>query len=314
MAKTLKELKEQDFQIETCGTNSIILKRADYAYKITREYSTVQATEIMKEINTLEAYNIAIPKAFGVDEVAFSSPSDFNNAISMVMSSDGKIDWKKIAPIVNNTIGESAYILPMLKYQFVYGESLFSDKRLGGLNLINRNECFRNCEKLHPQIKEMLEKDLVPNLALFEEMDSQIMYKFLTDGELILRTGITIDNHTCENFIYGVADGVKAIYYIDIGGLERMATHKEFGERNLFGFTIDNMCRMIYINTTADLGELKTRQRGVFNKISDTLKTFLDNNPNCLQQFDEYMQRDNYFKKLKMSLNTGSPENQVQPN
>ena len=51
MAKTLKDLMDQNYAIDTCGTNSLILKKSDYSYKITREFSIEEAREAMKEIN-----------------------------------------------------------------------------------------------------------------------------------------------------------------------------------------------------------------------------------------------------------------------
>ncbi|MBQ8468280.1 MAG: hypothetical protein IJ542_00815 [Clostridia bacterium] len=315
MAKTLKDLMNQNYAIDTCGTNSLILKKSDYAYKITREFSVEEAREAMKEINYLSESHVAIPRVFSVEEVAFANNSDFNNAISRVLSMPGrKANWQALGDIASHDINKNPYILPMLQSQYVEGINLFSDKRLRGIELINKNKCFQNCEQLHPKIMAMLKESLVPNLELLEEMSNSEIYKFLKDGFVILNSGKSIDNLTCENFIYGKVDGVKAIYYIDIGGLEAMSSRDDFGEKNLFRFTVDNMCKMIYVNTIADLGDLRPRQTRILNRISETVKTFLAQNVQSQEQFDEYMRGSNYLKKLRTSLMNEPDQSQIQPN
>lgn len=311
--QTLFDLTQNGYDILTCGTNSIILKKGDYAYKITREFSAGDIKDIKKTLDRLKEAGINVLPILSVEEVKFHSTTDFNLAVGALM--DAKHTNQKWNAPYNETLQnmneKNCYVLPMLKFDFVEGVNLFGDKRLEGLKLINKTPTLATAKVLNPVIIEKLNSNLLPNLQIAETLSSREIYKFMDDGNKILQTGLSIDNRTGDNFIYGTdAYGNRGIFFIDLGGIEKMSRGVSKGETNLFFATIDNLCKMIYVETKADLGEATNRIAKVYGKYDAALKKYLKQNPGCKTQFEEYMKRDNYYSKLQKSFGDGVSEHQ----
>ena len=311
--QTLFDLTQNGYDILTCGTNSIILKKGDYAYKITREFSSVDVMGVKRTLDRLKEEGVNVLPILNVEEVRFHSATDFNLSIGGIM--DAKHKNQKWAAQYNETLqnmkDQDCYVLPMLKFDYIEGENLFGEKRLDALKLISKTPTLKNAKVLHPVIVEKLNSSLLPSLEIAEKLSSREVYKFMEDCDKILQTGLSIDNRTGDNFIYGEdAYGNKGIFIIDLGGIENMSRGNSKGETNLFCSTIDNLCKMIYVETKADLGETTNRIAKVYGKYDAVRKKFLKEKPSCRAQFEEYMKTDNYYLKLQKSFGDGGIEHQ----
>jgi hypothetical protein len=309
--QTIFDLLNCGYELETCGTNSIILKKDDCAFKLTREFSCEEVEEIIQLNKQLRDKGALVAKLFDYDKVKFHSVAGFAKVLGCIMEANriGQVWQASRIDDLQNAEAEKCYVVPMMRYAYIDGENIFSDKRLNGIKLVNNNQKLRNSAYLHPAVKDILMKDLEQNLRFGEELSDKEIYKFLLDGKTILASGLSIDNNTGDNFVFGkTQDGRKGIFYIDLGGFEKMAKYQRQGETNLFRFTLDNLCKMIYVNTIADLGSVRDRQTQLLKKYSSVTKKFLKDYPEFKAQFDEYLDSSNYFDKLKQNLNADNRE------
>ena len=303
--QTLFDLISSGYELKTCGTNSIILKKDDCAYKLTREFLCEQVEDIVNMNRMLGQKGVLVAQLYGYEPVKFHSVAGFAKVLGGIMEAGRLGDIWQASRIddLQNAEDEKCYVVPMLKYDFIEGDNIFSDKRLSGINLVGNNKKLSESSSLHPRIKDILMHDLEENLRFGEALLPEEIYKFFEDGKTILKCGLSIDNHTGDNFVCGkTKDGRKGIFYIDLGGFENMAKYNRLGETNLFRFTIDNLCKMIVVNTNADLGDVRKRQLKLLDKYAMVLQQFLKDNPDCLEQYVSYVSQANYFDKLKQSL------------
>lgn len=309
--KNFVELLGDGYSVYSCGTNSIILRKNGSVFKITREFSAEQIETINKKMDCLHASGVFVPQMLSASEVSFVSAAEFDLLIGQIMQakqSGCEISLNDVERA--NTSGN--YVLPMIEYEFVNGSALFSHQHMTGLEIINRNKCFKDAKTLHPQVLANLMRDLDFNLKMIEKIKPGEIYKFLCDGEFLLDNGFFVDNVTGENFVYGTSpNGKQGFWFLDVG-VGDSKSEKTLAEINLFKFSVDNLCKMLFVDTLADLGNAKARQADCFYKISGVVEQFLSKHPECKAQFDEYLANHNYYVKLMDNIEKTFVQKQLQ--
>ena len=271
------------------GSYSIVWDIGGKAYKLTSEIEPNKAREIQKINNYLANLGVNVPYIFEVDVFDADAKETVLNIKSMMKNADKKKMYDLLKKYSQNfeQNGDKGNLVG-IKQQKIDGKTCFDFDVYKVVRSTNNMHTKNNFTP--PPILPQLEDELSTNLKTFLGTKPNAISKFIADGATILENDISVDNLLGNNFILSNGE----FYYIDLGA-DQMAD--VICEKNLFNFTVENICRTVYsISNNLDQ-QLYQKQLELAQNICKAVEQNLDNDF-IKNQFEEYMSKDNLYKKL----------------
>lgn len=271
------------------GSFSVIFDVDNKAYKVTSEIDENEAKKIQTESNNLASKGVKVPYIFDVD-VFDANAKDTVFNIKRLMKNSEKSKHYALLKDYGITLNrrEQHGSLVGISQQKIDGKTCFDFDKYKTIRQTNKLKVKNN--KTPPPLLPDLEAELHKNLMTFLPFETRVFTAFIRDGATILQNGVSVDNLLGSNFLVA-RDG---FYYIDIGATP---TSEYIFEKNVFNFTVENICRMVYSISTNLSPEIYQKQLELCDKLWESMKESCSSQF-VKGQFDEYMQKDNLFKKL----------------
>lgn len=287
------------------GTYSLVLDTSPgKVQKITSEYNSATVGQIKDKTNRLVHEGVNVPKIDSVDVFKVETGSVIQNLKSILRYSESN----KLTDILQEyakgfTNNDGKYEIVCLNQDKVEGTNCFVTSNNTYINLVNKR--IQNVRKLTSELRIRLETELNKNLDYFCSIPKEHYKKFLVDAKAVLKENLNIDNVLKTNFMY---NSEKGFYFIDLGGLEDTFIK---GESNLFNFTINNVCEMVFANTPCLSPEIVKKQLDLCEKLKEAVDDVIKDDY-IKEQFEEYNSEENLFKQLINNSLQQAPEDMAE--
>ena len=270
------------------GSYSIVWDIGGKAYKLTSEIEPKQAKEIQKINNFLAESGVNVPYIFDVDVFDADPRQTVLNIKSMFKNSDKRKTYNLLKKYCDGIKESQQGRLVGIKQQKLDGITCFDFVRYENIRRTNNITTKNNMTP--PPFLEGLERELVQNLKLYLNAKPNAISKFIADGAIILKNNISVDNLLGNNFILSNGE----FFYIDLGAVDGINT---ICEKNLFNFTVENICRTVYSKSNNLNLEIYKKQLELSKIIFESIEQNLTDQF-IKKQYDEYMSKNNHYKML----------------
>ncbi|MBQ8451654.1 MAG: hypothetical protein IJ538_02630 [Clostridia bacterium] len=310
---TLGELLALGFVIINAGTNSIILEKDGHAFKISREFKNTDIARLISSNNKLCDSGILTPRIYGQTEVVFGSEEEYSKTLTYLLdkfytTNNGIVNFNDFN--LNSSHDASLkYVLPMIEYDLVKGEQIFNKDRTKFISIVNKNPQF------YKQVKSLKEKSEKMNSAINSELNQNFtvlsavsqheIEKFVLDAAAIINSGYSIDNATGNNFEYGEVNKQRGFVFLDLN-LSNQYSGTMMAETNPLVPTIDNICKLIYVDTDGLDPEIKAKQKNVLEGLDLVITSIIPKFSSC----ENYLKNITYYTKLTENLKGKTPQKQ----
>ena len=273
------------------GSYSLVWDFGEDAYKLTNELSSNNAFYMQEINNKLQKLGVKVPKINQIDVFKCNSSQVISNLKSFCHNLQGKQYYKTLNDFSKGfDTNKGNYNFLGIRQQKINGVCCFCNEYKKQIALVNKITTFNDNSNLHPSLIKLLEDELQSNLQFFNSISTQNYINFIKDGASILKAGLYVDNTLQSNFMYA-PDG---FYFIDLDGLKNSEIS---ADNNVFDFTINNICAMVYSKNTAYSKDLAKQQLMLAEKLIDATNQCLQDEY-ISQMFTDYKQTDNNLKKL----------------
>lgn len=271
--------------------------------KITSEYNGASVDKITSKTNKLYNAGVNVPQINSVYVFKAETGAVIQN-IKSILRNSGEQKYEVLADYAKGfTNNQGKYEIVCMQQDKIEGTNCFVDTNNIFINLVNKR--VQNTSNLTSELKRRLEAELNKNLDYFCAIPTGHYTKFFNDGKAVLKENLNIDNILKTNFMY---NSTKGFYYIDLGGLEDTNI---LGEQNLFNFTVENICQMVYANTPCLSVNVAEKQLELCVKLKEAINNASKDNF-IQKQYAEYSSGDNVFNKLQANaLNILTKDNET---